>query len=370
MLSEIRNIIKYWKLAPKQKELLFYSEHAGYYSYYEGLINELVKSEIPSVYITSQADDPVLETSSDLFVPLYINKLRTFFLLFIKCKIVIMTMTDLNTYELKRSINPVHYIYMFHSLVSTHMMYTKTAFEHFDAVFCTGDYQIEELKAAEAQNNWTPKTLVKAGYYRLERIYNSYKKISSKQKNEKKTVLVAPSWGDENIIKTCGVELIGKLLEDYKVILRPHPETGRRDPELLDKINSQYSANSDFTLELSVSTDDSLLNSDLLICDCSGVVLEYSLGTERPVLFIDVPLKIKNSEYASLNLPVFEVDLREKIGKIISVDSISNVNTHVSELIDSESYAKEIANIRDREIYNFGSSSKAEIEYIKTILAK
>ncbi len=49
-----------------------------------------------------------------------------------------------------------------------------------------------------------------------------------------------------------------------------------------------------------MTTDDSLLRADVLICDISGIALEYVFGTERPVLFLDVPLKIHNPRFKEL----------------------------------------------------------------------
>ena len=51
-------------------------------------------------------------------------------------------------------------------------------------------------------------------------------------------------------------------------------------------------------METSVATNDSLIESDLLICDCSGVALEYALGTERPVLYVDVAGNAHRSSWA------------------------------------------------------------------------
>ena len=47
---------------------------------------------------------------------------------------VVMTLTDLGNHEIKRSKNCKSYVYLFHSLVSTHKGYTHKAFENYDVI--------------------------------------------------------------------------------------------------------------------------------------------------------------------------------------------------------------------------------------------
>mgnify|MGYP003326545469 CR=1 FL=1 len=46
-----------------------------------------------------------------------------------------------------------------------------------------------------------------------------------------------------------------------------------------------------------MSTQESLHRSDLMISDWSGAALDYALGLNKPVLFIDVPRKVNNLDY-------------------------------------------------------------------------
>ncbi|NQV18068.1 MAG: CDP-glycerol glycerophosphotransferase family protein [Armatimonadetes bacterium] len=371
--KEIASILQYkYKVSKNEKDIIFYAEHEGYYPYFEGLIDQLTTIEKKSVcYITSDIDDPVLTNKADLIHALYLNTLLPFFLAFVRCKVFVMTLTELDKYHLKRSTYPVHYVYIFHSLVSTHMAYKKGSFDNYDSILCTGAYQRKEIRVYEEQEQLKHKQLVKAGYYRLERIYKRYKNYEKKREEvTNKIILVAPSWGDDNILEACGESLISLLLNNnYIVIVRPHPETIRRSPALIDMLIQKFGHNQKCKFELSVSTDDSLLQADALICDCSGIALEYAFGTERPVLFIDVPYKIKNPYYKKLGMEPFELSIRQKIGILVSPDDIISIPSVIETLLNERNtFKREIVKLRKEHVYAFGESTSIVTKYILDLL--
>ena len=360
----------FFRIPKAEKAIVFYAEHEGYYPYFEGLIKKLTgECKQTLCYVTSDPDDSILKKSESQIRTFYLNKLLPFFMAFVNCKVFVMTLTDLNQFHLKRSINPVHYVYVFHSLVSTHMVYRYSAFDHYDSILCCGPHQVEEIRRHEKQNGIPPKRLTKAGYYRLERIYESYYQKYSLDKpfsTTKGTILIAPSWGVANVLESCGEHLVELLLEaGYGVIVRPHPETVRRSPGLMALFASRFGNNPNFTLETSVATDDSLLQADLLITDYSGIALEYAFGTERPVLFLDVPPKIQNQRFKELNLEPLEFSIRSKIGVIVSPEKLKTIPQLISKLMtNGVTYKKHLAELRKQYVYSFGHSSDIGARYI------
>jgi len=362
------------KTEKKDKQVVFYAEHRGYYPNFEGIIDELLeKYKQPICYITSDIGDPVFQHPNPKLKAFYIDKLLPFFMISIKCKVYVMTLTDLDRFHLKRSPHPVHYVYVFHSMVSTHMMYRWGAFDHYDSILCVGPHHIDEFREHEKQQNLPAKTLVEAGYYRLERIHAKYRKQQEKKENTppgKPVVLVAPSWGNENVIESRGKELVDILLKnDYDVIVRPHPETVRRSPGVLNALESEFKDNPSFFLERSVATDDSLLKADVLISDCSGVTLEYAFGTERPVIFLDVPYKIKNERYGELGMEPLELSLMSKIGVKVSPGKLDSLPTVIDRFMkEKETFKEQILREREKNVFAFNRSSAVSARYIMDII--
>lgn len=373
--KELAHFFRFFrKTKEKDKEVVFYAEHRDYYPNFEGIIHQLLEEyQQPLCYITSDFKDPVFQQPDPKMKVFYIDKLLPFFMVSIKCKVFIMTLTDLNRYHLKRSPHPVHYVYAFHSPVSTHMMYRFGAFDHYDSILCVGPHHIRELRQHEKQYRLPAKTLVEAGYYRLERIFAGYQKQVDEKKDispGKTTILVAPSWGKDNVIESCGKKLVEVLLENgYEVIVRPHPETLRRSPQVVGALDSEFKDHPSFFLERSVATDDSLLKADILISDCSGVALEYAFGTERPVIFLEVPYKIQNDKYPEIGLEPLELSLMSKIGEKASPENPDALPGLIESLIKKKTKFKEqLIKQRQENVFAFNRSSIVSARHIVDVL--
>jgi hypothetical protein len=375
MLKEVAHYRRFKKLSIQDRSIVFYAEHSGYYPYFEGIIKKLTDEYGRSLcYITSDPHDPILGNSGPRIRTFYLNRLLPIFMAFVDCKVFVMTLTDLGNFHLKRSINSVHYVYVFHGLFSTHMVLRPSALDHYDCILCAGPHHVEEIRQREKLNHLLPKTLIEAGYYPLERIYQDYQEYvrHNPSRSDKETVLIAPSWGVGNVLESCGEELIGLLLrEDFQVIVRPHPETIKRSPRLIAQLMSEFGKSPNFTLEKSVATHDSLSRADVLITDWSSISLEYAFGTERPVLFLDVPAKIHNPKYAEIGIEPIELSLRPEIGIVISPNRLNTVPQTITELMASRAVYKErLAELRNRYVYSFGNSADIGAEYITSIVGQ
>jgi len=160
------------KLDQKDRTIVFYAEDASSYVHFEAIINELTETHQESIcYVTSSLEDPILHSNNNRIRSFYIGLggIRTYFFLNLKADIMVMTMPDLESFHIKRSkAYPVHYVYLFHSIVSTHMIYRKGAFDHYDTIFCVGPHHEEEIRAAEKYYGLASKNLVQYGYGRLD----------------------------------------------------------------------------------------------------------------------------------------------------------------------------------------------------------
>jgi YidC/Oxa1 family membrane protein insertase len=372
LLEELRSLSALVFNADKAvKEIAFYSSQAQYISYYQGLLNELINRRKEIFYLTSDLQDPMLSNDEGKILSYYSKSFLPLNFQMINSPVVITTIPDIQQYKLQRTFSGTNYVYIFHSLVSTHMMYRKGAFDYYDTIFCVGPHHLEEIRKTEKLYNLPKKDLHEVGYYRLEKIHAQHQEyLSQHSQNTRKLVLIAAGWQEDNLLNTCADELIDSLLkEDCEVVFRPHPMTIAHIPEKLYALKEKYSAYSRFHMDTQTTSEKYLHNADVMICDWSGVALEYAFGTERPVLFVDLPRKIYNPEYEKLGLEPLEVRLREQIGQVVKPEQAEQAGRIVQDfLARSQEYRERIVEAREKNVYNFGESSKIGADIIQTIL--
>jgi YidC/Oxa1 family membrane protein insertase len=371
---ELTEIIRLFLRTPKQKrQIIFYVAQAQYISYFEGLINKLLELDTVVCYISSDFDDPIFEENKTAFHTFYINKLYLLVAPFLDAKAIVYTMPDLNLFHIRRSIFDAEHIFVFHSLCSSHMGLNLGALDHFDTIFCNGPYHKNELQKMESIYDLKSKKLVEAGYYRLEKIYKQHQKQESTSQpitKDKPLILIAPSWQKSNIIEACGHQLLEVLLRhNFKIVLRPHPMTIYKKPELLLSIQEKFGDRENFHLDTETVSEKYLHEADVMICDWSGVAMEFAFGVEKPVLFIDLPPKIHNPNYQLIDIEPLESAIRQQIGRVISIDEIKLAGIIVEDfLTQSEKYRAHIIRARGENIYHFGKSAEIGAKHILGII--
>ena len=366
--KEFQGYRAYKKLPKSYKKVVFYSESFQDWHHLKPLLNALLDEDIAVTYVTSDDKDPGLLKLSKKYRSIYIGKgfFRILFFQFLRAKLLILTMMDLNNFELKRSMHPVHYVYIFHSLTSTHMVDTEKSFDHYDTIFCAGPHQKKEIELREKNKDLKAKNLVPYGYPRIEKLIQ----LSSKPKNEKKVILLAPTWGEQSIINLMGMEICSIIInQGYSLILRPHHETIKRSPQLIDEIENKYSHLETFRSVRELGDAESLLQSDLLICDWSGTAIEYAFGLEKPVIFIDIPPRVRNPNWREIQSEPLEMSIREKVGRVICPSKLDELPSSISQLLNEDQISSSlIKSLREEFIYNLSRSEITGREEIKRLL--
>ena len=378
--KEGNDIEKFNELDLDERSIVFYSESSVIlYPYVEEIIRELQNREQKVCYLTSSKDDPILKNKNENVRVFYIGDSeleKMNFFLRLKAKILIMTMPDLGSFHIKRSKEfPVHYIYTFHSMNSTHMEFQKGAFDEFDSIFCVGQYQVQELRATEQLYNLKQKNLVECGYGLLDKLIKLRSSFPTKKnllKNNKKNILIAPSWGKQNLLESSGVELVKILLDaGYHVTVRPHPMTFKKSPKIIKQILEKFEKNTDFLLDTNTSSFEQLFSSYALITDWSGIGYEYAFVCERPVIYVDVPKKAHNKEYEKIGLVPFEISIRNQIGEIIAIQNIETIPERIEFLYSNDNnFENKIQKIRNDSIFNIGESGKVTANEIIRIIGE
>ena len=370
--NELKELENFEILSISERSIVFYAENKASMNHFKLLISELTeKMNLSICYMTSVKDDPLLKNKNEKIKSFYIGDgiARTKFFLNLTAKILIMDMPDLDIFHIKRSkVYPVHYIYIFHSMFSIHSYLREHAIDNYDTIFCVGKHHENEIKETEKFYKLKEKKLVQYGYGRLDTLLKE-KEIFQKTELNPKLILITPSYGKNNLLEICGIEIIEFLLQsNFKVVLRPHFKILRDSADLINLIENKFSNNPNFILEKGVIPTNLFHNSICLISDWSGISFEYAFTFERPAIFIDVPKKILNPNSNNLTNQPIEISLRNQIGYVISPNNLESLTDILNKIEDNDLYSKKIQEIRSQTVYNIGESAKIGTNYIVKLL--
>ena len=373
--EEWDNLKKFNNLSDSKRSIVFYAENKASMNHFRTLIFELTeRMNFQICYITSVKNDLIFSSKNKNIQPFYIGEgaARIQFFLTLRAKILVMDMPDLDTYHIKRSkAYPVHYIYLFHSMFSIHSYLRKGALDNYDTIFCVGPHHVNEIRATEKLYELKPKKIVNYGFGRLDTLLQEKEKFEKSDSNLKDLILITPSYGSENLLEKCGIELIDTLLKsNFRVLLRPHFRILRDSKELVDSIKDKFGKNPNFIFEDGVIPSEYFHNSICMISDWSGISIEYAFTFECSVIFIDVPKKILNPDVNNLSLEPIEISLRNKIGHVVSPENIENIPAIIKNFEgDIPNFSQYIKEIRTNIVFNVGNSAQVGAKYIQNLVS-
>lgn len=342
-------------------QLMIYSEQNGFYKYYAAMIDYICEhSDIQIHYVTSDPNDKIFEDKREQIHAYYSASDRFLIPLFMKldCDMCIMTMPDLQKYHIKRSKvrNDIEYVYLPHGVGSNALTLRKGALDWYDTVFCPTVDSEKEIREMEELYNTKTKTLIEAGYMLIDEMIEKYDKSEKKENNPPK-ILIAPSWQPDNIIELCIDELLDQLSKtDYDIILRPHPQAVRHTPERFEELRKRFEG-TNIEVQTDFSSNNPIMESDVLITDWSDISFEFAFTTKRPVLFINTPMKTMNLEYDKIAIEPINITIRNTIGKALETNELDKVNDVIGEFFKNrETYKTTIENALNERMFNVGKS--------------
>ncbi len=362
LFSGWRGWRQFKKLPWEWRNIVIYSESGQDWRQFSGLIGHLNQNlGCKTCYVTSDKSDPGLARVDENFHAIYLPEglFRTIFFQVNQSDVFVLTMMDLGNLQLKRSLHPVYYVYLFHSMGSTHMVDNENSFDHYDSLFCAGPHQVAEIRKREEIKNLPAKHLFDYGHPRLEEVIALGKACRmEKHDGGPRTVLIAPTWGDTSIFNTCGRELIDVLLDaGYLVIMRPHYQSARQTPAVIAALRDTFAAHERFEYIDHMDETSSILRSDILVSDWSGMALEYAMGLEKPVLFIDVPRRIRNPDWKELGFEPLEASIRRQAGEILSPESLDDAPAVIERLLATPGrFRDEVHELREQKVFRLGRS--------------
>lgn len=221
---------------------------------------------------------------------------------------------------LDRDIFPTHaksFVHMPHSLASLHMIYPPDAFDGYDVLFASGPHHCREFAALSAAHGLGERPCHAAGYGKLDVLTAQ----AAGRTPTPRHVLIAPSWGPDNLLDRIGVELATALAaRGWTVTVRPHPLFLLDKAPVIERLQALAAKIDRVALESPLEADDAIFRAAVLVGDYSGIGFEFAALGGRPVVSVDVGYKIVNPDWKALGITPVEIGCRPTLGPVVEPD--------------------------------------------------
>ena len=346
------------------KDYVIYSDHKRYWNVFKPICDEFEKRKTPLTFYTSSSDDPALTEKYEFVKSEFIGEGNKAFakLNFLNARVVLSTTPGLDVYQWKRSKNVKCYVHIPHSVDDVPATYRMFGTDYYDAFLTSGNHQEKVIRKLEKLRNLPAKEVVCVGSTYLDSMKNKKDSLKELPKNEKPVILLAPSWGKNGILSKFGSKFIDSLIKTgYQIVIRPHPQSITSEKQMLDDLKSKYPE-----LEWNFDNDNfNILNkADLMISDFSGVIYDFSLIFNKPLIYADTEFDTLPYDADWLYEKIWSLRVLPKIGIKLEEKDFSNLK----EIIDKALTSKELEQGRKEikaECWNFeGESAKRTVDFL------
>ena len=348
--------------------LVIFAEDKRYWSVFEPIVKELDSREFDVVYMTSSKDDPALtcESYPHLSAQFIGEGNRAFAKLnFLKATIVLSTTPGLDVYQWKRSKSVKYYVHIVHSPTAGITLYEVFGTDYYDALLLNSIHQEDDIRAIEKLRDLPPKELVFVGLPYMDEKLKRIAQLPALDKHER-TILLAPSWGPNSILNRFGSRILEVLLKTgYHIIVRPHPQSFKSDPAMIETLMTEFPGNEH--LEWNSDNDNLrvLARSDLMISDFSGVIYEFSMLFDRPVICTMTDFDTSKYDAWWLDSTIWTLEYIPRIGAILSDDDLEHIKTLIDNCIEDSKYADARRDMRDKVWLHQKEGAKRVVDYLE-----
>ena len=345
--------------------LVIFSDDKRYWSIFAPICRELDKRGMDVVYMTASPDDPALNNPYEHVRAEFIGAGNKAFskLNFLNATIVFSTTPGLDVYQWKRSKNVDYYIHIFHTAGEV-TRYRMFGIDYYDALMIAGDYQEDDIRELEAQRGLPAKEIVKVGIPFMDEMAARLASVGPAPEHPR-TVLLAPTWGPSAIFSIHGGKIIDELLKTgYQVIIRPHPQSFASEKEMLDKLMAEYPESDQLEWNRDTDNFEVLRRSDILISDFSGVVFDFSLIYDKPVIYTDPNFNLAPYDAWFLSHPLWTFSALPRIGQELNMESMSNIKELIDSCLEDSRYAQGRHEVRDECWAYFSEGAVRSADYI------
>ena len=353
------------KISNEKIPLVIFTDHKRYWNVFEPLLDEFEKRKQKVVYMTCSKDDPAFNKKYEFITPEFIGEGNKAFskLNLLNASVLLSTTPSLDVFQWKRSKNVACYIHILHA-ANDITLYRMFGTDHFDALILSGEYQEKEVRQMEELRGIKPRGVSLCGIPYMDEMKKRLE-TSDPIPPHDRTVLLAPSWGESGILSRFGEKLIDALIDTgYKIIVRPHPQSFTSEKDILDKLMSKYTDESKLVWNKDNDNFEVLRRSDILISDYSGVIYDFSLVFDKPIIYTDTSFDISPYDAAWIDETPWTFRILPNLGIVLNEDNMSNIKELIDKCIEDPSFREGRDKARSETWVHIGEGTKRTVDFV------
>lgn len=342
-----------------------FTDSKRYLTIFKPICDEMEKRGEKLVYLTAEEDDPLLKENYENVRTEFLGEGNRAYarMNMLKADVVLSTTPGLDVYQWKRSRDVKWYAHVLHAAGDV-TMYRMFGIDYYDAMLLSGEFQIKQVRDLEALRGLPEKEAKLVGIPHMDALRERLLQAGSAPDHET-TILLAPSWGPSSILNKYGKKMIDELIATgYKVIIRPHPQTFVSEKDMIEPLMKAYPETDKLVWDRNIDNFDTLNQSDILISDFSGVVLDYALVFDRPVICAETSFDngIYDSWWLGEREWIFET--LDKIGVKLTPDNMDNIKELVEKALIDTKLKEGRDKARAESWANMGKSVGSIVDYM------
>lgn len=348
---------------------VIFSDSKRYWNVFQSICEQFEHREIPLEYLTASPDDPALAETYKYVHCRFIGENNVAYakLNMLNAGIVLSTTPGLDVYQWKRSRNVDWYVHIFHA-VDEGTGYRMFGMDYYDAILLTGAFQERYIRKLEELRGLPAKELQVVGSTYMDALkekLDARQKQAAENGTDGKTVLLAPSWGKSSILSRYGAEILRALLAtDYRIIVRPHPQSLTSEKEILEPLWKEF-PDSD-VLEWNYDNDnfEVLRKADVMITDFSGIIFDYALVFGKPVIYADTSFDSAPYDAAWIDEPLWRFEVLKELGVPLKKEDFPRMQELIDDLLQKGQVQEARNRVRSEAWQCIGESAQRTADYM------
>lgn len=336
------------KQAADRVPYCIFTDSKRYWNTFEPICDEFERREIPLEYLTASPDDPALQKPYQFVHCRFIGEGNRAYahMNFLKADVVLSSTPGLDVYQWKRSKDVGRYLHVLHAANDV-VAYRMFGIDYYDTVLLSGAYQEDQIRFLEQQRHLPAKTLKLAGLPYLDAMQKRLESAPALPEHPT-TLLLAPSWGKSSLFGRFEGKILQAALDTgYHVIVRPHPQSFSAEKDMLEKLMQEFPESEQLEWNRDNDNFEVLRRSDVMISDFSGVIFDFCLVFQKPVIYAETSYDKAPYDACWLEEEMWTFRTLPKIGKALPAENLPQLKSLVDELLSENRYRENLSAARD-----------------------